>query len=106
MNKRPLQLLEEFMDADINLEYGIGDKLFVRFVRLLVVLAHFSVVIGIMAVGGLGVWLYGGGVIFLYRHWQWALAGLGLLIVFAFLGRRAGKGDEAAHRKGKAATHN
>jgi hypothetical protein len=96
-DKRPLQLLEEFMDADIDLEYGIGDKLFVRFVRLLVVLAHFAVVLGILAVGGLGVWLYGGGVIFLYRHWQWALAGLGLLIVFAFLGRRASKARAATH---------
>ncbi len=86
--KRPLQLLEEFMNADIDLEHGIGNKLFVRFVRLLVVLAHFAVVFGILAAGGLAVWLYGGGVI-LYRHWPWTLAGFGLLTMFVILRRRA-----------------
>jgi hypothetical protein len=88
MNKRPLQLLEEFMDADINLEYGIGDKLFVRFVRLLVVLAHFGVVIGILAAGGLAIWAYGNGAVFLYHHWPWVIAGVCILLL---AGRLIGK---------------
>ena len=92
MNKRPLQLLEEFMDADINLEYGIGGKLFVRFVRLLVVLAHFGVVIGIMAAGGLAIWAYGHGVLFLYQHWPWVIAGVCILLLAGrLIGKRANR---------------
>ena len=102
-DKRPLQLLEEFMDADINLEYGIWDKLFVRFVRLLVVLAHFAVVIGIMAAGGLAIWAYGHGALFLYQHWPWTLGGFCLLVVIGVLNGRRIRSRKNAHRT---ATHN
>lgn len=86
--KRPLQLLEEFMDADIDLEHGVWDRLLVRFVRLVVFLAHFAVVIGIMAAGGLALWLYGNGAVFLYRHWPWVIAGVCVLLL---AGRLIGK---------------
>jgi hypothetical protein len=52
------------------------------------VLAHFGVVIGILAAGGLAIWAYGNGAVFLYHHWPWVIAGVCILLL---AGRLIGK---------------